>query len=146
MHADDLRRTPGLGGQPGDGDGGGVGGQHGGRGQDAVQGAEDLRFQFEALGSRLDGEVGGFEAVAIRDAIQDGGDTGQDDFDFGLGQLSLGNLAAQVGANLGEGPVQQALFHIAKQHAESRAGKNMGDTGTHGPRAHHANRLNAGHR
>ena len=114
MHSDDVCRAVSKRGQLGDGDGRGVGGQDRVRGQDAIKGAEDFGFQFEALGGCLYGEVRGGEGFAVGG----GSDASERRFHFGVGEFALGDFAAQVGANLAECAVEEALLHVAEQHAE----------------------------
>ena len=141
MHPDHLLWPVSLGSQFGNRNRRGVRRQDGRFRQDAVEGAKELRLHFEALRCGFNGNVCAGEGLAVQRRL----DAGQSRFNFGLGQLALGGFAAQVGANLRDGPAQEALLHVAQQHAKARAGKDMGDAGAHGSRTHHPNRLNFCH-
>ena len=95
VHADDLLGTARLGGQLGDGDGGGVGGQDGAFRQNAVERGEELGLQIEALRGGFNSEIRQAERLMVQGRLN----AVQGRLNLRLGQLAFDGLAAQVGAN-----------------------------------------------
>jgi len=125
VHAHDA---PGVGrraGDRGDRDRGGVGGQHGARG-DLAQGGEELAFELEALGGRLDDQSGCGQLVEL----------GRRGDLAGLAlQTALRAPALEAVGDLGQSALARLGHGVVQQRARARGGGELRDPGAHGPGA-----------
>ena len=142
MHPDDLAGSSGLGRQPGDGNGRGVGSQDGFRLHHRVQGGKEFLLEFEPLRCGFDHKITNPQVTALQGAANQF----QSGFRVPCAQLALGYLALQVLANRLQPAVEKALFHLAQNHLKPTARKNMRDPIAHGPGAHHTHYLDFVHR
>ncbi len=141
VHADDLVRTLGLRGELCDGDGAGVGGEDRVGWEDAVEVAEDLRFDGELFGRGFDGQVAAAEGFKV----EGGGDSGSGGCGFLFGEFRFGCLAGEIFLDGGEAAVEEWLLEVVEDDIEAGAGADVGDAVAHRTGAQDSNGFDLWH-
>ena len=103
-----------------------------------VEGAEDFCLEVKPFRRGFYGEL----RIAERLHVDRGGNPVERGFDFAFGEFTLRSFTAKIGADDGEGAVEEAPFDIAKCNGKTRLCKYMSDAGAHCPGSDHGDRLN----